>query len=38
MSKHELEGIYNPKEFEEEIYSNWEKKGYFKPKIRLCLS
>ena len=34
MSKHELEGIYNPKEFEEEIYSNWEKKGYFKPSMK----
>ena len=34
MSKHELEGVYNPKEFEEEIYSNWEKKGYFKPSMK----
>lgn len=26
-----LEGKYNPNEFEEEIYAEWEKKGYFKP-------
>ena len=26
-----LEGKYNPKDFEENIYENWEKKGYFKP-------
>ncbi len=30
-SKHELEGKYEPKNFEEEIYKNWEEKGYFKP-------
>ncbi len=30
-SKHELEGKYEPKNFEEEIYRNWEEKGYFKP-------
>ncbi len=29
--KHELEGKYDPKSFEEEIYKNWEKNGYFKP-------
>ena len=29
--KHELEGSYNPKDFEEEIYENWNKKGYFAP-------
>ncbi len=29
--KHELEGKYEPKGFEEEIYENWEKNGYFKP-------
>lgn len=28
---HNLEGKYEPKSFEEEIYKNWEKKGYFKP-------
>ena len=26
-----LEGKYNPNEFEEEIYKNWESKKYFKP-------
>ncbi len=26
-----LEGSFNPKEFEDRIYENWEKKGYFKP-------
>ena len=31
MSKHELEGKYNPKDFEEELYEKWESKGYFKP-------
>ena len=31
MSKHELEGKFNPKDFEDEIYENWERKGYFKP-------
>ena len=31
MSKHELEGKFNPKDFEDEIYENWEKQGYFKP-------
>ena len=31
MCKHELEGKYNPKEFEEKLYENWEEKGYFKP-------
>ncbi len=30
-NKHQLEGKYNPKEFEEKIYENWEEKGYFKP-------
>ena len=29
--KHELEGKYEPKSFEEEIYENWEENGYFKP-------
>ncbi len=28
---HELEGKYNPKEFEEKWYETWEEKGYFKP-------
>ena len=31
MSK--LEGTYNPKEFEEKIYQEWEEKGYFKPSM-----
>lgn len=29
--KHELEGKYEPHEFEEKIYDYWEKKEYFKP-------
>ncbi len=29
--KHSLEGKYEPKNFEEEIYEKWEKSGYFKP-------
>jgi len=29
--KHELEGKYNPSEFEQEIYKGWEEKEYFKP-------
>ena len=29
--KHNLEGKYEPREFEENIYKNWEEKGYFKP-------
>ena len=28
---HTLESKFNPKDFEDEIYENWEKKGYFKP-------
>ncbi len=31
MSK--LEGTYNPKDFEEELYKEWEQKGYFKPSM-----
>lgn len=31
MKEHKLEGKFNPKDFEDEIYENWEKKGYFKP-------
>ena len=30
---HNLEGKYEPKSFEEEIYKNWEDKGYFKPSM-----
>ena len=29
--EHNLEGKYDPKSFEEEIYKNWEKNEYFKP-------
>ncbi len=28
-----LEGTYNPKEFEQELYQEWEEKGYFKPSM-----
>ena len=28
---HNLDGKYEPNKFEDEIYSNWEEKGYFKP-------
>ena len=31
MSK--LEGTYNPKDFEESLYQEWEQKGYFKPSM-----
>ena len=31
--KHELEGKYNPKNFEDKIYEKWEEKGYFTPKV-----
>ena len=34
MSKHELEGKFNPKDFEDEIYENWEKQGYFMIRAR----
>ena len=30
-SQHELEGTYQPQNFEEKLYKEWEKKGYFKP-------
>ncbi len=30
-TEHNLEGNFNPKNFEEEIYQNWEEKGYFEP-------
>ena len=33
MSKETLEGSYNPKEFEEKMYEEWEKNGYFKPSM-----
>ena len=28
---HNLDGKYEPHDFEDEIYKNWEEKGYFKP-------
>ena len=28
-----LEGKYNPQEFEEELYKEWEENGYFKPHM-----
>ena len=28
-----LENKYNPKEFEDKLYEEWEKKGYFKPSM-----
>ena len=31
MCNHNLEGKYEPNEFEQDIYKNWEEKGYFKP-------
>jgi len=33
MSNHKLMDKYNPKEFEEKLYEQWEKKGYFKPSM-----
>ncbi len=33
MSDHKLIDKYNPKEFEEKIYKEWEEKGYFKPSM-----
>jgi hypothetical protein len=33
LNNHNLEGNYNPKEFEDEVYKNWEKKEYFKPSM-----
>ena len=31
MKAIELEKAYNPKDFEDRIYNDWEQKGYFKP-------
>ena len=28
-----LENKYNPKDFEDKLYENWEEKGYFKPSM-----
>ena len=33
MSEHKLMDKYNPKDFEEKLYEEWEKKGYFKPSM-----
>ena len=33
MSKEKLNNKYNPKEFEDKLYKNWEEKGYFKPSM-----
>ncbi len=30
-NKHKLAEKFNPKDFEDKLYENWEKKGYFKP-------
>ena len=32
-SNHKLMDKYNPKEFEEKLYDEWEEKGYFKPSM-----
>lgn len=31
--KQKLKDKFNPKDFEDNIYSNWEQKGYFKPSM-----
>ena len=31
--EHKLSDKYSPKDFEEKLYSEWEKKGYFKPNM-----
>jgi len=33
MEKHKLNDKFNPKDFEEKLYNDWEKKGYFKPSM-----
>ena len=33
MNNHKLMDKYNPKEFEEKLYNEWENKGYFKPSM-----
>lgn len=30
---HKLAEKYNPKDFEESLYNEWEKNGYFKPSM-----
>ena len=31
--KKEMDKIYNPKDVEENIYKEWEEKGYFKAEV-----
>ena len=33
MQERKLNDKYNPKDFEEKIYKNWEEKGYFEAKV-----
>lgn len=33
MKNHELNEKYNPKDFEERLYQDWEENGYFKPSM-----
>ena len=33
MKEHKLEDKFNPKDFEQKIYDNWEEKGYFEAKV-----
>lgn len=33
MSKQKLNDKYNPKDFEDKLYKEWEDKGYFKPSM-----
>ena len=33
MNEHKLMDKYNPKEFEDKLYEEWEKNGYFKPSM-----
>lgn len=33
MKNHGLNEKYNPKDFEERLYQDWEEKGYFKPSM-----
>ena len=33
MKENKIIDKYNPKEFEEKLYNEWEKKGYFKPSM-----
>ena len=33
MGERKLNDKYNPKEFEEKLYNEWEQKGYFKPSM-----